>query len=171
MPERTSSSENASTAAPAVHAADAGARPVPTIDELLCFAIYSAEHAFTRAYRPLLSALGLTYPQFLIMTALWEADALTMKVLGERLRLDSGTLTPLLKRLEAAGLVRRARNREDERVVDITLTPDGRALKDRSAAIWDRMLPAVGLCREDVDALRTSLDRLRERLDGIGGEE
>ncbi|MQT13773.1 MarR family winged helix-turn-helix transcriptional regulator [Segnochrobactrum spirostomi] len=147
------------------------ARSVPTIDELLCFAIYSAEHAFTRAYRPLLSELGLTYPQFLIMTALWEADALTMKVLGERLRLDSGTLTPLLKRLEAAGLVRRARNRDDERVVDITLTDEGRALKDRSAAIWEHMIPAVGLCREDIDTLRSSLGRLRERLDGIGEVE
>lgn len=149
---------------------DADPQPVPTIDELLCFAIYSAEHAFTRAYRPLLAELGLTYPQFLIMTALWEADAQTMKALGERLRLDSGTLTPLLKRLEAAGLLRRSRNRQDERVVDITLTPEGHALRDRSASIWARMLPAVGLCREDVDALRSSLDRLRERLDGVGGD-
>src|ERR1700733_13776837 len=91
------------------------------LDSQLCFALYSTTHALTKAYAPLLERLGLTYPQYLVMLVLWESEGLTVKELGERLQLDSGTLTPLLKRLEAAGLVRRERDRRDERQVRIGL--------------------------------------------------
>src|SRR5436190_22787125 len=95
----------------------------------LCFAIYSTAHAFNRVYKPLLDALGLTYPQYLVMLILWEREGPSVSEIGERLHLDSGTLTPLLKRLEAAGLVRRARDPADERQVRIALTLKGRALR------------------------------------------
>src|ERR1700747_3065925 len=89
----------------------------------LCFAVYSTAHAFNRVYKPLLDSLGLTYPQYLVMLTLWERDRVTVTAIGEQLFLDSGTLTPLLKRLEAAGLLRRSRDRADERQVLVTLTP------------------------------------------------
>src|SRR5271166_7191954 len=97
----------------------------------LCFAIYSTAHAFNRVYKPLLDRLGLTYPQYLVMLVLWEGDGLPVKDIGERLHLDSGTLTPLLKRLEAAQLVKRTRGTEDERQVLIALTPQGQALREK----------------------------------------
>ena len=99
------------------------------LDNQLCFALYSASLAMTKLYKPLLDELGLTYPQYLAMLVLWERDGLTVSELGERLSLDSGTLTPLLKRLEAAGLIARIRAVEDERRVHITLTAAGRKLK------------------------------------------
>src|SRR5215469_12317279 len=99
------------------------------LDNQICFAVYSAAHAFNRVYKPLLDRLGLTYPQYLVMLALWERDGVPLKDIGERLFLDSGTLTPLLKRLEQAGLVRRTRSAEDERQVLIALTTQGQALK------------------------------------------
>src|SRR5580658_8232795 len=98
------------------------------LDNQLCFAIYSTAHAFNRVYKPLLDRLGLTYPQYLVMLVLWERDGLPVRDIGERLFLDSGTLTPLLKRLEAAELVKRNRSTEDERQVLIALTPRGQAL-------------------------------------------
>src|SRR6267143_6393446 len=97
----------------------------------LCFAIYSTAHAFNRVYKPLLKRLGLTYPQYLVMLVLWERDGLPVRDIGERLFLDSGTLTPLLKRLETAGLVRRTRSTDDERQVLIDLTPQGQALREK----------------------------------------
>ena len=105
--------------------------PELLLDNQLCFALYSASLAMTKLYKPLLDALGLTYPQYLVMLSLWERDGLTVSELGERLFLDSGTLTPLLKRLEAAGLLVRLRDVQDERRVRITLTGQGRALRDR----------------------------------------
>src|SRR5205809_497971 len=107
----------------------------PAMDPLLlgnqiCFAVYSTAHAFNRVYKPLLDRLGLTYPQYLVMLVLWERDDVPLKDIGEKLFLDSGTLTPLLKRLEAAGLVKRTRSTEDERHVLIALTPQGQALKE-----------------------------------------
>lgn len=134
------------------------------LDDLLCFAVYSAEHAFTRAYRPLLKALDLTYPQYLILVLLWKADGQSVKELGEQLHLDSGTLTPLLKRLESAGHVRRARNPADERVVNITLTEQGRALEAKAQEVIRSMGAAIGLCREDAAALREKMITLRDRL-------
>src|SRR6266478_6595771 len=99
------------------------------LDNQICFAIYSTAHAFNRVYKPLLDRLGLTYPQYLVMLVLWERDGVPVKDIGERLLLDSGTLTPLLKRLEAAELVRRTRSTEDERQVLIALTPKGEAMR------------------------------------------
>src|SRR6202521_5867464 len=108
----------------------------------LCFAIYSTAHAFNRVYKPLLDRLGLTYPQYLVMLVLWEGDGLTVKEIGERLFLDSGTLTPLLKRLEAAGRVHRTRDHADERQVRVTLTDAGRALREQAAAVPPMLLCA-----------------------------
>src|SRR5213080_1501934 len=106
------------------HAADLPLR----LDNQLCFAVYSTAHAFNRVYKPLLDRLGLTYPQYLVMLVLWEEDGLPVKEFGERLFLDSGTLTPLLKRMETAGLVKRTRSTEDERQVIVALTAQGEAL-------------------------------------------
>ncbi len=103
------------------------------IDNFICFALYSAGHAFTRLYKPLLDPMGLTYPQYLVMAVLWEKDGRTVGEIGEKLLLESSTLTPLLKRLEAAGMVRRTRDQVDERVVRIQLTPKGAALKQKAA--------------------------------------
>ncbi|HEX6362734.1 MAG TPA: MarR family transcriptional regulator, partial [Albitalea sp.] len=105
------------------------------LDHQLCYALYSASLAMTRIYKPLLAPLGLTYPQYLAMLALWERDALAVTELGQRVQLDSGTLTPLLKRLESAGLVQRLRDSVDERRVIVRLTPAGRALKARAAKV------------------------------------
>src|SRR5580698_1903142 len=101
------------------------------LDNQVCFAIYSTAHAFNRIYKPLLDRLGLTYPQYLVMLVLWERDDVAVKEIGERLFLDSGTLTPLLKRLEAADLIKRTRSTEDERQVLIALTAKGRALQEK----------------------------------------
>jgi MarR family transcriptional regulator, organic hydroperoxide resistance regulator len=110
------------------------------LDNQICFAVYSAAHAFNRVYKPLLDRLGLTYPQYLVMLVLWERDDVPVKDIGEKLFLDSGTLTPLLKRLEAAHLVKRTRSREDERQVLIALTPQGHALKEKARAVPQSIL-------------------------------
>src|SRR6201988_2360795 len=112
------------------------------LDNQICFAIYSAAHAFNRVYKPLLDQLGLTYPQYLVMLVLWERDGVPLKDIGERLFLDSGTLTPLLKRLEAAQLIRRTRSTEDERQVLIALTPQGQSLKEKARAVPPSILAA-----------------------------
>jgi DNA-binding MarR family transcriptional regulator len=132
----------------------------------LCFAVYSTQHAINRVYKPVLGALGLTYPQYLVMLALWETDDVPVKEIGERLQLDSGTLTPLLKRLAAAGLVRRDRDAEDERQVRIALTPAGRALRERARTIPAALLRASGCSGETLHELRAELTALRERLNG-----
>ncbi len=137
------------------------------LDDLLCFAVYSAEHAFTRAYRPLLKALDLTYPQYLILVLLWKQDGQSVKGLGEQLHLDSGTLTPLLKRLEAAGHVRRTRNSADERVVNISLTEGGRALQVKAQEVLQSMGAAIGLCDQDREGLRQQVIALRDRLNDV----
>lgn len=134
------------------------------IDNLLCFALYSAGHSFTRLYKPLLEPLGLTYPQFLVMIALWEADGQTVSDIGEKLLLESSTLTPLLKRLETAGLIKRTRDREDERVVRITLTRQGAALKDKAATIPEAIGCATNLTINDVKKLTQEIAALRKTL-------
>jgi DNA-binding MarR family transcriptional regulator len=139
-------------------------QPALSLDEFLCFAVYSLGHAFNRAYKPLLERIGLTYPQYVVMVVLWERDNLTVTELGERLHLDSGTLTPLLKRLEAAGLVERARDREDERQVRISLTRAGQALKDEARTIPGAMLCATGQSVPELRRLKDDLLRLRDRL-------
>jgi DNA-binding MarR family transcriptional regulator len=123
--------------------------PAPKLDALLCFKIYTLNNLLGRLYRPLLEPFGLTYPQFLVMTALWEAGATTIGELGRRLRLDSGTLTPLIKRLEAAKLVTRRRDDTDERRVVVSLTAEGAELSRGSEAI-----PQELACRVDDAALR-----------------
>jgi DNA-binding MarR family transcriptional regulator len=135
------------------------------IDQQLCFAIYSAGHAFTRVYKPLLDALGLTYPQYLVMIVLWQADGCTVGELGAALFLESSTLTPLLKRMEAAGLLRRVRDTADERQVRILLTDKGRALQDSAASVPACVQEATGLTDvETVVRLTDELTRLRIAL-------
>src|SRR5215469_7586713 len=114
------------------------------LDNQICFAVYSAAHAFNRVYKPLLDRLGLTYPQYLVMLVLWERDGVPVKDIGERLFLDSGTLTPLLKRLEAAHLIKRTRSREDERQVLVALTSQGQALRDKARGVPPAILAASG---------------------------
>ena len=135
------------------------------LDSMLCFAVYAAGHAFTRFYKPRLDALGLTYPQYLVFLVLWEQDGLTVKALGEKLFLDSGTITPLVKRLEARGLLRRQRDDEDERQVRIFLTAEGRALRAKALAVPLAVGKALGEQAEEAGDLRRSLQQLRERLD------
>ncbi|SFV29997.1 DNA-binding transcriptional regulator, MarR family [Devosia crocina] len=142
--------------------------PMPTIDQMLCFAVYSAGHAFTRFYKPRLEALDLTYPQYLAFLVLWEKDDITVKALGERLFLDSGTITPLVKRLEARGLVQRQRDQKDERQVRIQLTEAGRALQERALAIPLAVIEGTGQSLEASEAMRLELVALRERLNGAG---
>jgi DNA-binding MarR family transcriptional regulator len=113
----------------------AGKSAASLLENQLCFALYSASRALTRAYQPLLAPLGLTYPQYIVMLVLWEGDGLSVSELGERLGLDSGTLTPLLKRLESTGLVERRRDDDDERVVRVFLTATGRARYERAQQV------------------------------------
>lgn len=141
-----------------------GADARQRLDNQLCFAVYAAAHAFGRAYRTLLTRYELTYPQYLVLLVLWETDGLSVREIGDRLFLDSGTLTPLLKRLEASGRVRRARDRADERQISIFLTPQGRALRGTLACVPDDAggltgLDAAGRRRllDDLVALRTGL--------------
>lgn len=138
--------------------------PALRLDEFLCFAVYSAGHAFTRVYKPLLAALGLTYPQYLVMVVLWEADGQTVGSLGERLFLESSTLTPLLKRLEAMELIDRSRDRADERVVSIHLTAAGRALKKKAGDVPACILDSSGLKSKDARQLLRQLHAVREQL-------
>ena len=134
------------------------------LDHQLCFALYSASLAMTRRYKPLLDPLGLTYPQYLVMLVLWEADGITVSQLGERVALDSGTLTPLLKRLEASDLVRRLRDTADERRVMLQLTPVGRALKSKAMAVPESMACASGCALDELAALTARLKALRGQI-------
>ena len=135
-----------------------------TLNDFACFAIHSAGHALGRAYKPLLEPLGLTYPQYLVMVALWEADGVTLGALGERLFLDSSTLTPLLKRLEAQGLLHRQRDPANERQLRITLTAAGRALRERAAGIPACLQAATGMTEAELIHLRDAAGRLRDAL-------
>lgn len=134
------------------------------LDNQLCFALYAASGLVTRAYRPLLEPLGLTYPQYLVMMALWERAPRTVKEIGQALDLDSGTLTPLLKRLESAGLVTRRRDAEDERRVQVDLTPEGEALRERAAAVPAALACQLHLPLDEIVGLRDALQDLARRL-------
>ena len=141
----------------------------PDIDQLaldrqFCFALYSASHAMTKTYKPMLDRIGLTYPQYLVMLVLWEQDAILVKDIGARLFLDSGTLTPLLKRLESNGLVSRNRNPLDERQVRVGLTSQGRALREQAAAIPEQVLCASGQELGKLGSMRRELTRVRDDL-------
>ena len=147
--------------------------PVPDqflrLDNQICFAVYSAAHAFNRVYKPLLDRLSLTYPQYLVMLVLWERDGIPVKDIGERLYLDSGTLTPLLKRLEQAGLIKRTRSTEDERQVLIGLTLQGHALKDKARAVPSSILAASKCSVAELTAVKNEITALRDRLNaGVG---
>jgi DNA-binding MarR family transcriptional regulator len=136
------------------------------LDNQLCFALHSASLAMTKVYKPHLDALGVTYPQYLALLVLWERDGLGVSELGERLFLDSGTLTPLLKRLEVGGLVNRRRDADDERRVVIRLTDAGRALKAQAAGIPACILGASGCDVQDVVRITGEVRALRARLAG-----
>ncbi len=140
------------------------------LDQQICFSLNAASRAFNGVYRVVLKDLGLTYPQYLVMLVLWEHGELPVKKLGEHLRLDSGTLSPLLKRLEAAGLVRRERSVRDERSVEVRLTAEGVALRERATEVPRRIAAATGLDLAEVQDLRTRLDRLTAALDTYGTE-
>ena len=138
--------------------------PALLLDNQLCFALYSTSLAMTKLYKPLLETLGLTYPQYLVMLVLWERDGLMVSELGERLFLDSGTLTPLLKRLESAHFISRIRDVQDERRVHITLTAAGRSLKTQAAGIPDCILKASQCSLPDIAALTQQVQTLRNNL-------
>ena len=134
------------------------------LDNQLCFALYSASLAMTKTYKPLLDKIGLTYPQYLVMLVLWQEEDLLVKSIGEKLFLDSGTLTPLLKRLEASGLILRTRDLQDERQVRITLTKEGRSLKRRAQDIPAQVLCASGQPVDALVSLRSQLALIRDDL-------
>lgn len=138
--------------------------PAQLLDNQLCFALYSASLAMTKLYKPLLDALNLTYPQYLALLALWESDDITVSALGERLNLDSGTLTPLLKRMEAAGWLTRERSSEDERRVHVLLTEAGRALQQQAAHIPGCVMAHSGL---DVPALMALTRQIKDLRAGL----
>ncbi len=134
------------------------------LEDQLCFALYTTSNALTRFYRPHLERLGLTYPQYLVMLALWDEDNRIVKDLGARLGLDSGTMTPLLKRLEGAGLVRRARDAQDERRVMISLSAQGSALAAQAADLPTTIAKATGLSTAEIGALVEQLETVRRNL-------
>lgn len=134
------------------------------MDRQLCFALYSASRAMTAAYRPILTELNLTYPQYLVLLVLWEEDRVTVGRLGERLQLDSGTLSPLLKRLEANGFIRRERSLQDERQVEVTLTPAGRKLEGKAQCIPEKLGAQTGITEQEAADLRDAIHRLTDAL-------
>lgn len=138
--------------------------PALMLDNQLCFALYSASLSMTKLYKPLLDALGLTYPQYLVMLVLWEQDGQSVTELGERLSLDSGTLTPLLKRMEAAGLLQRQRATDDERRLQVCLTPAGIALQDRAASVPQCVITQTGCPLPELIGLTQQLRLLRHRM-------
>lgn len=134
------------------------------LESQLCFALYSASRAMTSAYQPLLEALELTYPQYLVMLVLWEEDGVKVSRIGERLYLDSATLTPLLKRLEARGVVTRRRSKSDERVVEIFLTEEGRALKKKAERVPREIFCKTSLSLDELATLRSKLQEITSAL-------
>jgi DNA-binding MarR family transcriptional regulator len=140
------------------------------LDRQICFSLHAASRAFGGLYRTLLRELGLTYPQYLVLLVLWEHGEQPVKKLGEHLRLDSGTLSPLLKRLEAAGLVQRRRSTQDERSVRVGLTGAGTALRARAVLVPRRIAAATGFAPTEIEDLRQRLDRLTRTLDAASLE-
>jgi len=135
------------------------------LDRQICFSLHAASRAFNGVYRVVLKDLGLTYPQYLVMLVLWEEGPLPVKKLGEHLRLDSGTLSPLLKRLESAGLVRRERSARDERSVEVLLTDEGTALREQALQVPRRILSATSFDPDEIRRLKSQLDTLTTALD------
>lgn len=139
-------------------------RETNLLDEQLCFALHATSRAITQAYGPLLAPLGVTYPQYLVLLVLWEDDDLTVSGIGERLHLDSGTLTPLLGRLAGQGIVTRTRDPDDQRVVRISLTHAGKKLRVKARGITSRMACVLGLSPGEITALRFSIHRILRNL-------
>ncbi|MFG3493994.1 MarR family winged helix-turn-helix transcriptional regulator [Streptomyces sp. NPDC047928] len=137
------------------------------LDHQICFSLHAATRAFNGVYRLVLKDLGLTYPQYLVMLVLWEHGELPVKRIGEHLRLDSGTLSPLLKRLEAAGYIERRRSAEDERSVTARPTPEGLALRERARGVPRRIAAATGMPLDELRELRARLNALTTVLDGV----
>ncbi|MFF6800567.1 MarR family transcriptional regulator [Streptomyces sp. NPDC012616] len=141
------------------------------LDSQICFSLHAASRAFNGVYRVILKDLGLTYPQYLVMLVLWERGTMPVKRLGEHLRLDSGTLSPLLKRLEVAGLVHRERSARDERSVEVRLTEEGAALRERAVEVPRRIVTATGLGLTEIGELRDRLDHLTAALDTAAAQD
>src|SRR3954451_9191270 len=137
---------------------------IPTLDQLLCFSVYSASMAISRTYKPLLDRLGITYPQYLVLNVLWEEDEKTVGSIAERLALESSTVTPLVKRLEAASFVTRTRRQDDERRVIVSLTPSGRELREKSGCLGEALLAKSGMQPKELIALTKEVQRLRDAL-------
>jgi len=142
-------------------------KSMPKLNEHLCFALYSASRAMTGAYQEYLNALGITYPQFLVLLTLWENDGERVSAIGERLFLDSATLTPLLKRLEAHGFVERRRSAEDERVVEVFLTAAGKRLEKKAVEMSEGVFCKTNLTLAELVRLRESLKALTEQLHAV----
>lgn len=132
--------------------------------DFMCFSIYSANLAYSRVYKPVLDALGLTYPQYITIVSLWEEDQQTVKSLGEKLFLESSTMTPMLKRLEAMGYLTRTRDSEDERNVRISLTDAGRRLREKGFGFGEQTMKASGLTPEEFPILQKAVAKLRDNL-------
>ncbi|SFN97974.1 transcriptional regulator, TrmB /transcriptional regulator, MarR family [Pseudonocardia ammonioxydans] len=144
---------------------DRPARVAPlALDEQLCFALHSASRAMTGCYRPVLDAIGLTYSQYAVLLVLWAEDSVPQRELGDRMFLDSGTLSPMLARLEKRGLITRARRPDDERTVQISLTEAGRALREQAADAQQEVIRATGMEIDELFRLRDDLQRLASRL-------
>jgi MarR family transcriptional regulator, organic hydroperoxide resistance regulator len=149
-----------------------GEDDVLKLDRQICFLLYGASRAVTQIYQPLLEPLGLTYPQYLVLLVLWEDDGASVRTLCERLYLDSGTLTPLLKRMESAGLIRRQRSDSDARVVDVHLTPAGRRLKRAARRVPEALVCRLGLPLPELERVRRELQRFFDITRAtIGAEE
>ncbi|WP_172296389.1 MarR family winged helix-turn-helix transcriptional regulator [Pseudoruegeria sp. HB172150] len=142
-----------------------------TLDRQICFPLYAASNLLTRKYREVLAPLGLTYPQYLVMLVLWERAPRSVGELGEKLHLDSGTLTPLLKRMEAAGHVRRSRDPRDERRVQVELTDAGRALKEKAAHVPETLFGAFGMTAEEIEDLRIKVQGVVRHLSDAETDE
>lgn len=137
------------------------------LENQLCFSIYACSREITRLYRPILESLGITYPQFLTLTVLWEHKRLTVKEIGERLYLDSGTLTPMLKRMEALNLLKRARGSEDERQVFIELTEKGKQLREEAKSLPEKCIPHFDLTRDEYTDLLGNMNQLIQNLQKV----
>ena len=140
------------------------------LEQQLCFSVYSAAHAFTAAYKPLLEPFGLTYPQYLVLLALWQKDGVSVKEIGGRLHLDSGTLTPLLKRLQASGYVRRGRDPADERQLRVELTEKGQQLRGKVAEVRKSLVCSLGGAEAPIQALREQVDAMTVLLRNMPGK-
>jgi DNA-binding MarR family transcriptional regulator len=133
-------------------------------EQQICFALYSASRSMTGLYRAVLAPLGITYPQYLVLSVLWESGTTTVSRLGDRVQLDSGTLSPLVKRLETLGLVTRGRSARDERVVEIALTAAGDEMRTHAPAIAEQICAATGLAPDDLAALQSQITDLAQRI-------